>query len=172
MPEGITDEAIAQLRKQKEQTELTAQIAALTAPWWRRAGLITAMTAIIAAVLPVTKMIEEHYRSKRELALQEAKQDNDIRVAYLDRYQLTGQRRKTLRFLIGTSPDERMVAWAKDELAAVLEELEELDKQVTSVSEKIKQNPTGPVLDELKQQIDDLIKQRDAAALKPPPGAP
>src|SRR5215212_8363560 len=102
MSDGTTQpgENLDQLRNRKELAELKAQIAALTAPWWRRAGLITIMTTILAAVLPVTKMIEEHYRSRREIALQEARQENDIRVAYLDRAAVPGQRLRTVRFLI------------------------------------------------------------------------
>jgi hypothetical protein len=165
-------ENVDQLRHRKELAELKAQIAALTAPWWRRAGLITIMTTIVAAVMPVTKIIEEHYQSQRELALQEAKQANDIRVAYLDRAAVPGQRLRTLRFLIGTSSDRGLVAWAEAEKLLVEKELASIDQQLADLNDKISKSPLGALVDDLKKQVEDLKKTRTNTALTQCPACP
>ena len=42
--ETRTEDEVERLRNQKELMELKAQIAALRAPWWRKAGLIATVT--------------------------------------------------------------------------------------------------------------------------------
>jgi hypothetical protein len=181
---------IEQLKRLKERLELKTQLAALNAPWWRRAGVITAITAFAASVLPVTTAIQEHYRNEREFALQQTKQqseldlqtvsqsndielqrvrqEHDIRLAYLDRFEVPGKRRQTLRFLIATSSDARLLAWAREELAAVQDELMKIDEELAVVTKKIQQlAPTQPVPDHLKQQRDELNRLRAQSTLRP-----
>jgi hypothetical protein len=162
------EDDLDQLKKHKERAELRAQIAALGAPWWRKAGILTAMTGIIAAVLPVTKVIEEHYRNEREHALEAAKAQNDLRMAYLDRYEVPGHRLRTLRFLIATTDDPRLRSWAETEVAFVKEELAVIERQLAAVSEKIRQTPAGPALDELQKRQEELNRLKDMATLVPP----
>jgi hypothetical protein len=171
---------LEQLRKQKEQIELKAQIEALTTPWWRKASLIATMTAIIAAVLPITTAIEEHYRNEREYLLQQSKQDaditlqqvkqeNDIRLAYLDRFDVPGQRLQTLRFLLATSTDARLIAWAREEQKVVQDQLDKIEEELVAVTKKIEQAPPGQLLEELKKDRDELKRLK---AVKATPKTP
>jgi hypothetical protein len=170
---------LEQLKKRKERAELKAQIAALHAPWWKRAGLVTTVTAIVAAILPLTTAIEEHYRNERELVLQQAKQDadlalqqvkqeNDIRMAYLDRFEVPGQRLQTLRFLLATSTDPRLLAWAREEQKVVQDQLDRIERELAVVIKKIEESPTGQGLDELKKQRDELSRLKNVTTLKAP----
>jgi hypothetical protein len=162
---------LEQLKKRKERAELKAQIAALHAPWWKRAGLVTAVTAIVAAVLPLTKAIEEHYRNEREFVLQQVKQEHDIRMAYLDRFDVPGQRLQTLRFLLATSTDPRLLAWAREEQKVVQGQLDKIERDLMVVVKKIEQSPPGPSLDDLKKQRDELNRLKDATKFVPAPTA-
>jgi hypothetical protein len=161
-------EDLDHLKQQKERAELRAQIAALTAPWWRKASLITMMTAIIAAVLPITKMIEEHYRNEREFALEVAKEQNELRMAYLDRYDVPGHRQRTLRFLIATTDDPRLLTWARAELLIVMEEIAVIEKQRAAVLEKIEQTKDAEALAALQKQLDELERLKAMNTLRPP----
>lgn len=188
-----SQDELERLRTQKEVMELKAQIAALRAPWWRKAGLLAGATAIVAAVLPVTTAIQEHYESERELALQQArqeaelalartrqqtdielqrvKQENDIRLSYLDRFEVPGHRLQTLRFLLATSTDPRLIAWAKEEHRYVETQVQLIEAELAAVKKKIEEAPPGQVLEELKKQREELAKLRDSTMRKPPPAA-
>lgn len=169
---------LEQLRSQKERLELKEQIATYKAPWWRKAGLVATMTAILAAVLPVKTAIEESYRNDRELALQQAKQQEDfalqqarqeheIRLAYLDRFEAPGHRLQTLRFLIATTDDARLLAWAKEEKQLVEEQLSVIEKDLFALAKKLEETQPGKALDELKKAWDDLNKLKSATTLRP-----
>ncbi len=177
-----SEDELERLKQQKERIELTAQIAALTAPWWRKAGLIATMTAIIAAVLPVTTAIQEHYESEREfvlqqtrqqteLALQQARQDNDIRLAYLQRFEVPGHRLQTLRFLLATSTDPRLIAWAQEEQKYVQGQLDKIEEQLLAVTKKLEQTAQGQTLEDLKKERDELNRLKEMASLRPPSSA-
>lgn len=161
-------EDLDHLKQQKERAELRAQIAVLTAPWWRKASLITMMTAIIAAVLPITKMIEEHYRNEREFALEVAKEQNELRMAYLDRYEVPGHRQRTLRFLIATTEDARLLTWARAELEHVRMELEAIERQMELVVEQVKLTKDAEALAALQKQLEELNRQKAMTSLRPP----
>jgi hypothetical protein len=179
---------LEKLKLQKQRLELKAQIDALTAPWWRKASLIATMTAIIAAVLPVTTAIQKHYENERELALQQqrqetelallqARQENDIRLTYLQRFEMPGHRMQTLRFLIATSTDPRLIAWAREEKAIVQAELDSIEEQIRTVVEELERNPQGPRADELKARLVELTRLLQIKGVAPmtapgPAGAP
>jgi len=158
---------LEQLKQRKARAELKAQIAALHAPWWKRAGLVTTVTAIVAAVLPITTAIEEHYRNEREFVLQQVKQEHDIRMAYLDRFEVPGQRLQTLRFLLATSTDPRLLAWAREEQKVVQGQLDKIEQELLAVAKKIEQSPPGQSLDELKKQRDELSRLKNVTTLRP-----
>lgn len=186
----MSDE-LEQLRTQKEVMELRAQIAALKAPWWKRASLIATVTAMVAAVLPITTAIQERYRNEREfvlqqakqetelslqqarqqseLALQQSRQENDIRIAYLDRFEVPGKRLQTIRFLIATSTDQRLIAWAKEEQKYVESQLVKIEEELAAVRKKIEEAPPAQILSELKQQHEELSRLKDMTGRKPPP---
>jgi len=184
---------LQRLREQKERAELRAHIAALTTPWWRKASLVATVTAILAAVLPITTMIQEHYRNEREYALQQTKQqaelamqrdrqqneitlqqgkqEHDIRIAYLDRFDVPGRRLQTLRFLIATSTDPRLLAWARDEQKIVQDQLARIEQELAAVTEKIAKSPPGQVPEDLKKQRDELNRLKDVTTLRPQTGS-
>jgi hypothetical protein len=174
---------LEQLRRQKERAELKAQITAFTTPWWRKASLVATVTAILAAVLPVKTAIEESYRNRREfalqqskqqadIALQQSKQEHDIRLAYLDRFQVPGQRLQTLRFLIATTSDARLLAWAREEQKVVQDQLDKIDKELAIVLKRLEQSPPGPALEDLRKERDELNRLKNVTTLRPPPEAP
>jgi hypothetical protein len=129
--------------------QLRAQLAALREPrqaWWRRGAIVTTLTGIIAAVVPVTTAVQAHYQKERELALQASKQDHEIRTSYLDRLDKPGAKMRTLRFVVATTTDPALIAWARAEMAQVQAELDEIDRKIA-----------------------DLEKQKLAAAAEPAP---
>jgi hypothetical protein len=166
MPTDTED--LEHLKQQKERAELRAQIAALTAPWWRKASHITVITAIIAAILPITKMIEEHYRNKRDFAQAVAREQNTLRMAYLDRYGVPGHRQRTLRFLIATTEDPRLQSWAQAELEFVKAELKEIEQKQRLLLELIQRTKDVETLAALQKQLEELNRQQDIATLRPP----
>ena len=132
-----------------EIEQLRAQLAALREPrqaWWRRGAIVTTLTGIIAAVVPVTTAVQAHYQKERELALQASKQDHEIRTSYLDRLDKPGAKMRTLRFVLATTTDPALIAWARAEMTQVQAELDEIDRKIA-----------------------DLEKQKLAAAAEPAP---
>lgn len=186
----MSDE-LEQLKAQKEVLELKAQIATLQAPWWKKASLIASVTAMLAAVLPITTAIEESYRNDREfllqqakqetelslqkvrqqseLALQQSRQENDIRIAYLDRFEVPGKRMQTIRFLLATSTDPKLLAWAKEEQKHVEGQLAKIEEEIVAVRKRIEQAPPALILEELKKQHEELSRLKDMTGRKPPP---
>jgi hypothetical protein len=161
---------IDELKRRREVADLRMQIKALTAPWWRKAGLVTGVTGIIAAVVPITAAVEQHYKTKREFLLQQAKQDNDIRIAYLDRSQLPGHRLRTLRFLAATSSDDKLVEWARSELPLVQAEIDDIDKRLAAREKDLAQLPPGKSKEELQKEIDELKRLKETASVMVPVG--
>jgi hypothetical protein len=171
MTKAAADDAsdnIEALKRKREVADLRVQIKALTAPWWRKASLITLVTGIIASVVPVTAAVEQHYKTKREFLLEQAKQDNDIRIAYLDRYQLPGHRLRTLRFLAATSSDEKLVAWARTELPLVQSEIDDIDKRLAAREKDLAQLPPGTSKEELQKEIDELKRLKETTSFAAP----
>jgi hypothetical protein len=169
---------IEQLRSHKERLELKAHISALKAPWWRKTGLVATMTAILAAVLPVKTAIEESFRNDRELALQrakqredlalqQAKQEHEIRMAYLDRFEVPGHRLQTLRFLIATTTDERLLAWAKEEKKLVEDQLAAIEQELGALARRIAEASTGQEREELQSAWNKLNEVKGATTLRP-----
>jgi hypothetical protein len=130
-------------------------------PWWRNGSLVAALTAIIAAVLPATTAIEEHYRTKRELALEESKQANDIRTSYLDRLDKPGARLRTLRFVLATTDDATLKAWAEAETLQVHAEIAAIQKQLDALPPA----PTSPHVETEEEKAIRLERQRLKDAL-------
>jgi len=58
------------LKLERDNAQLRAELAQLTkppTPWWRKGTFVTTLTAIIAAVIPVTTAVQAHYEKEREL---------------------------------------------------------------------------------------------------------
>lgn len=85
--------------------------------WWDHAGLIALMTALIAAVAPVTSGINGYF----ELQAQQEKNRFDTRERYLDRAlkpELGIEERELLfEFLVVVFKDDPLEKWAEQQLA-------------------------------------------------------
>ena len=143
------------------------------APWWRNGTLVATLTAIIAAVLPVTTAVQEHYRTNRELALEESKQANEIRTGYLDRLDKPGARLRTLRFVLATTDDAALKAWAQAETLQVQGEIAAIQQQLDALPPP----STSPHAETEEEKAIRLERQRlkdalDSAQLVKPRPAP
>lgn len=102
-------------------------------PWWRNGKLIATLTTVVAAVVPASTAIQGYYRNRRELALQESKQAHEIRTSYLDRLDKPGSRLRTLRFVLATTDDAVLKAWAEAETMQVENELAAIQLQLAAL---------------------------------------
>jgi hypothetical protein len=125
---------LPQLRDEgeRENAQLRAELGK-RAPWWRKATTITTLTAIIAAVLPVTTAVQAHYQKERELVLQESNQAHAIRTGYLDRLDKPGAKLRTLRFVLATANDPALETWAKEEMKVVQAELNDIERKIAAL---------------------------------------
>ena len=149
------------LKIERDVEQLRAELAALRAPrppWWRRASIVTTLTAIIAAVIPVTTAVQAHYQKERELSLQESKQAYEIRVSYLDRLDKPRARLRTLRFVLATTNDAALKAWAEAETKHVQAELNELDRKIAALEAKLETHPP-PLLDDPNRKYLDQLRE-------------
>ncbi len=91
---------------------------------------IALASALITVALPLAVFLRETFAKDRELAVSRAEQEFKIRSAYLDRAldpaRPAALRQGVLRFLVGTSDDPQLKAWAQKELALVEPEANEL----------------------------------------------
>jgi hypothetical protein len=176
------------LKLERDNAQLRAELAQLSRPWWRKGSIITTLTAIIAAAVPVTTAVQAHYEKERELALQKSKQDHEIRSSYLDRLDKPGGKLRTLRFVVATIEDPVMKRWAVEEIHAqeLAEQAQELvdrlsrdvkdhDDRIKSAEQALRSAQTDAErrvaqanLDQLRQQQIEMEKRipeaRNAAA--------
>jgi hypothetical protein len=129
-------------------------------PWWRSGTLVTTLTAIVAAIVPVTTAVQEHYRNKRELALEESKQAHEIRSSYLDRLDKPGARLRTLRFVVATTDDAVLKAWAEAET-------KEVEGEITSIREQLTALSAPSILPGAETEAARLTRERLQDALEP-----
>jgi tetratricopeptide (TPR) repeat protein len=130
-----------------------------TQPW-----LIVLVTALIAAVPPITAQVYGNSSKDKETALAQQKENQDMRMAFLDRaidpkYPLES-RFEVLRFLQSVSSDKEMKAWADVELRSVQNGLD-LKKDLANLQQVIAQKDKEA--SELKAQIADQAKSTDKA---------
>jgi hypothetical protein len=130
-----------QLRIERDNAQLRAELAALSKPWWRKGSVVTALAAIAAAILPITTAVQVHYEKERELALQEGKQSHEIRTSYLDRLDKPGARMRTLRFVLATATDPSLLKWAQAETQEVQAELNEIDHRIAEIDQQLSTLP-------------------------------
>jgi hypothetical protein len=126
-------------------------------PWWTQGWFVTALTTILASVVPITAAVNGHFEKEKELELEAIKQADQIRAGYLDR--LKGdpvERARTLRFLIETTSDERLRVWAKGES-------DRIEADIAVLKAKIDQDEKDLVA--TKQRADELsAKEAEAEA--------
>jgi hypothetical protein len=130
---GLRSES-ERLKLERDNAQLRMELAQIGKPWWRKGSIVTMLTAIIAAVVPVTTAVQAHFQKERELALQESKQVNDIRASYLDRLDKSGARLRTLRFVLATTSDPKLRGWAEEETIEVKALLDDIDRRIAALN--------------------------------------
>jgi hypothetical protein len=141
------------LQLKKENAALRAEIASVTAPWWRSARTVTTLTAIIALVLPASTFVRESVQKSRELALARQKQDDQIRSAYLDRMKTPGEHIRTLDFVLATSEDPKLKVWATAEKVRLQPELKKAEDDKAAMDDELKK-ARDQYLDALRKDTD------------------
>jgi hypothetical protein len=158
------------LKVEKDNAQLRQEIAAMAAPWWQRSSTITTLGAFIAVVIPATTAVQGYFEKSTQLALQSEKQKQDlwleqqrqteqIRTAYLDRTNNDKALFRTLRFLAATSDDRNMREWANSERDLLNKQLEEWQAQVK------KQEQIADGLQKLADKSAKDAAQKDAERL-------
>jgi hypothetical protein len=143
------------LLAQKEIAQLRAEIRSMNGPWWRRAPIVTALTTIVAAIVPTTTAVQGFIEKQKQLDLETAKESDAIRSAYLDRLKDPDARFFTLRFVMATSDDPKMREWAKTEL-------EHLSKQLDKWADDIARQEK--ITQDLEAHYQELLAQSKAPA--------
>jgi hypothetical protein len=126
------------LKLERDNAQLRAELAQLGKPWWHKGSVVTTLTAIVAAVVPVTTAVQAHYQKERELVLQESKQAHEIRTSYLDRLDKPRARMRTLRFVLATTSDSALRSWAEEEKRQAQSELDEIDRKIAALEAEAK----------------------------------
>jgi hypothetical protein len=153
------------LKLERDNAQLRAELAQLDNPWWRKGSIVTTLTALIAAVVPVTTAVQAHYQKERELALQESKQAHEIRTSYLDRLDKPGAKLRTLRFVLATTNDPTLKAWAEEEKKEVKAELDEIDRKIAAIDADAEvARSSEKVLDEKIRTADEAVKAGQTGA--------
>lgn len=125
------------LKLERNNAQLRAELKQLRHPWWRKGVMVTTLTAIVAAVVPVTTAVQACYQKARELSLQESRQGHEVRMSYLDHLEKPRARMRTLRFIAAVSTDSALQKWAENEKNEVQVELDAFDRLIKEVDVKI-----------------------------------
>ncbi|HEX6535188.1 MAG TPA: hypothetical protein VF041_11350 [Gemmatimonadaceae bacterium] len=129
----------------ERQIDLSTRVAALeavrSAPlatpsrWWDRVT-ITAVAALLAAILPLATCIDGHYAKEREEARFRLEQQNSIRQDYLTRLFSPGVKptdRVALLALLRKYPyDSVFQAWADEQYSAATEDVDSLKRRIAA----------------------------------------
>jgi len=109
-----------------------------SAAWWERAGALTLVTAIIAAVAPITTGVSGYF----ELQVSQEKNRFEMRDKYLERVidkDLGAEERERLfEFLVAVFEDDPLKDWAQEQLFDATEELKQEVARVQLENESLK----------------------------------
>jgi hypothetical protein len=150
---GTEAERIRVARQLHEQKRAEAQLATAKAnteraklhgPFWQRPGVMAGLVAILGACAPLAAGVSGWFHHRTELAqkqnqieLEQIKQREGIRVAYLEKASAPAARGAVLRFLVSTSEDTSVVRWAKTEIERDNEDLgKKIDEAVQTKSRR------------------------------------
>lgn len=86
---------------------------------WRTTLTAAGFVSLVAGTLPVATFVHGAVQKSRDIALEHEKQMESARMAYLDRMKDEESRARVLRFIVRTSQDIKMQAWAAEELKLV-----------------------------------------------------
>jgi hypothetical protein len=127
---------------------MTNTEADIARPWWRDPKSVAVLTAILAAIAPLTTCVQNRIQSEKELALERAKQTHEIRQTYL-KHVLENDRQteRVLKFLVKVEEDPHLRAWAEDELKHFQKRIktknELYNEAVQTVSELVNSDTPG-----------------------------
>jgi hypothetical protein len=140
------------LKQARDNEQFRQELRALsrgTPPWWRKGTVVTTLTALIAAIAPLTTAVHAHYEKERE-----------IRASYLDRLSKPGARLRTLRFVIATTSDPDLQRWASSEKEIVEAEVAAIDQQVAGLRLQ-EQTATGSEeMQRIEQRMQRLLAEK------------
>jgi hypothetical protein len=128
-------------------------------PWWKSNATIITLTAIVAAVVPLTSAVHGWVQTNRELALEEAKfktanalelqrqanavaiqrerRTEDIRTSYLERVKTPAEHLRALRFVLAMTEDKPLRTWAMEEKKVVEDELQKVEDEARRAPEAL-----------------------------------
>lgn len=139
-PTPKLDADLAEEQKKLQLDKLRRARDRVSAPWWRRAGTITVLTTIMAAVWPAANFVSGLTDKWKADSLQDRQWIETVRTGYLDRLHAAAtlpnglqdslaisqhridiwkEHATILRFVIETSSDPKLIAWAKSESGVV-----------------------------------------------------
>ncbi len=152
------DNALLKLRKENAQLEAdTRALETPTSPWWKDGRTIITLTAIVGAVVPLTTVVQGWMQRSRELGVEEVRsksasalelqrtasaaasqrerQADEIRSSYLERLKTPAEHLRALRFVLATTEDKSLRAWATEEEKIVEDELKREEDQSRQAQE-------------------------------------
>jgi hypothetical protein len=90
-------------------------------PWWHRAGLVTVLTAIVGAMVPLTAGVQAYVQNNRQIQLEREKHQQDIRLHYLDILVSSSLKdvEMFLTFIAQTDDSQDLKQWAQAQLGSV-----------------------------------------------------
>jgi hypothetical protein len=152
----------ALLKLRKENAQLLAETRALAtpaSPWWKNRATIVTLTAIVTAVVPLTTAVQGWMQKSRELAVEEVRskaasalelqreanaaaiqrerQTEEIRSSYVERLKAPAEHLRALRFVLATTEDRPLRAWAMEEKNLVEDELQKQQDEARQTPETV-----------------------------------
>jgi hypothetical protein len=97
--------------------------------WWHKPGMVTLLTALVGAMVPLAAGVQAYVQKQREIALEQEKNKQNIRLHYLDI--LVGSSLKDtemfLSFISETEENPDLKQWAVSQLKNVEGRITALD---------------------------------------------
>src|SRR5215510_1020469 len=155
-----------------QQSDLEARLSAIeeastkwkseNIPWWKKGASVTALTAVVGAVIGSFTAVDGHYKNQREADKQIIEQQDKIRQTYLDRVLKTGiteiERQRIFTLLAKMKSDPELQEWAKEELKKVTDEVDRLKKAKEQLETKLREKESD--LDSAAKQVSQLTGLR------------
>ena len=107
-------------------------------PWWHNAALVTVMTAMLGAMVPLAAGVQAYVQKERELALEREKHRQDIRLHYLDTLVSASLKdvEMFLSFISETDDNPDLKQWAHAQLGAVRGRISKLEIDLAAAEKR------------------------------------
>jgi hypothetical protein len=157
-PLGATHPVVVAAERKLRLAHIDAERKTLLRPWWQSGPTITAIAAILAATVPITTAVIQSYSNARQREYDERKTlaeraqsvakdaaeqeiarlrlSNEQSAHYLQLASDEKQLKRVLRFVKETSLDEKLAAWAKNEIDR-LDAIQTADEQRAAAQEAL-----------------------------------